>query len=142
MALTFLYWMRALPARSFIVLGYLCTSNLRGLFAVEDELSDILFIDQVLKVLSEGATVHCEVAIPIVESTVVSGPRSLRVLRERSVWTSNPRLVFDDIEDMIDWYSEGNKVGFAALSLPDSSTRLGGLKVAEELWLEFFLGGQ
>jgi len=52
-------------------------------------------------VLSEGATVHCEVAPPIVKGIIVSGSRSLWVLWERSARALDSRLVFDDIEDIV-----------------------------------------
>ena len=41
-------------------------SIFRGLFRVEDEFLEISFIDQVLKVLSEGTTVNCEAAHPVI----------------------------------------------------------------------------
>ena len=54
--------------------------DLRGQPGVEDELSEISFVDQVLEVPSEGAIVHCVVAPPIVKGIVVSRSRSLPVL--------------------------------------------------------------
>ena len=54
--------------------------NLRELYEVKDELSEVTLIDQFLKVLSEGATVHREVAASVVESTVVSRSVSPRVM--------------------------------------------------------------
>ena len=75
----------------------------------------------------EGVIVHCEVAIPIMESTLVSGPRSLHFLQERSTRISNPRLIVDNIEDIIDWYSKGNMVKLCFPFLVRPSERLGRL---------------
>ena len=68
-------------------------SNLRRLSTVKDELSEISFFDQVLKVPSEGVTIHCEVDPSTIEGAVVSGFRSLWVLWERSTRVSDPSLV-------------------------------------------------
>ena len=47
-------------------------SDLRGHSGVEDELSEISFIDLFLKVPSEGVVVHCEVTYLIMKGVVVS----------------------------------------------------------------------
>jgi len=62
-------------------LGQSLPSNLLGQSRVEDELSEIFFIEQLLKVPSEGATFHREVAPPVIEGTIVFNSRSLWVLR-------------------------------------------------------------
>ena len=46
-------------------------SNLHGQLWVENELLKIFFVDQVLKVSSEGSAVYCEVAPPYVEGIVI-----------------------------------------------------------------------
>ena len=53
-------------------LGLPLHSNLRGQSGVENELLEVPFIDQVLKVPSKGSAVHCEVAYLFVEGTMVS----------------------------------------------------------------------
>ena len=53
--------------------------NLRGQSGVENELLEIPFIDQVLKVSEEDSRVHCEVASPFVEDIIVSRSRPFRV---------------------------------------------------------------
>ena len=58
--------------------------NLRGQSGVEDKLPKKFLIYQVLKVSSEDSAVHCEVAPPFVESTVVRRFRPFRVRWERS----------------------------------------------------------
>ena len=75
----------------------------------------------------------------IVEGTVVSESRSLWILWERSTQRSDPRLVLDGIEDMVNRYPELNEVRFCCTFLLDSSTRLGGLYTEAELWFGFFL---
>ena len=47
-------------------------SDLRGHSRVDDELSEISFIDLFLKVLSEGVIVYCEVTHLIMKGIVVS----------------------------------------------------------------------
>jgi len=84
---------------------------------VEDELSEISFIDQVMKVLSEGATVKCEAAHPILEGTVVSRSRFLQILWERSAQAPDPKLVFDGVDDVVDRYPEWNAVRLYCTSL-------------------------
>jgi len=53
--------------------------NLRGQFRIEDELSEISFIDQVLQVLSESSAVHCAVDPPFMEGTIVPRTRPFQV---------------------------------------------------------------
>ena len=52
-------------------LGLPLHSNLRGLSGVKDELSEVFFINQILKVPSEGETIHCEVSPSIVKDTIL-----------------------------------------------------------------------
>ena len=56
-------------------LGLPLYSNLQGQFRVENELSELSFVDQVLKVSSEGSAIHYELAPPFVEGTIVSRSR-------------------------------------------------------------------
>jgi len=51
------------------------------------------------------------------EDTVVSGFRSSRIQWERSGRAPDPKLVFDDVKDMVDRYPEWNKVGLCFTSL-------------------------
>ena len=76
--------------------------NLRGQSGVEDELSEISLIYQILKVSLESSTVHCAVAYPFVEGATVRRSRPFWVRWERSSRTLNPWLVLDRIEDVID----------------------------------------
>jgi len=102
--------------------------NLRGYSDFEDEFLEISFANQFLKVPSEGATIHYEVAPLVMEGAVVSGSRSRRVLWERFTRGPNPRLVIDGVENIVDRYPEWNEVKlYCALPLLDSGARLGGL---------------
>jgi len=82
-------------------------SNLQGQFRIENELSKVSFVDQVVKVLSDGSAIHCEVALPFVEGAVVSRSKPSWVRWVGSSRMPNLRLVFDGVEDVIDLYSEG-----------------------------------
>ena len=77
-AFTSLYWMRVLLGCSSMVPVCLFTL-ISDKSRVEDELLEIPFIDQVLKVPSYSSAVHCEVASPFVEGTIVSRFRPFRV---------------------------------------------------------------
>ena len=74
MAFNSLYWIRVLPGRLSVVSGCLCPIIYKG--RVEGELSEVYFIDQVMKVPLEGLTIHYEVTPPFVEGIVVSGSRT------------------------------------------------------------------
>ena len=76
--------------------------SLRRLSRVEDELSEISLIDQILKVSSESPAFNGGMTYPIVEGAVIPGSGSLRVLRERSSRAPDQRLVFDGVEHMVD----------------------------------------
>ena len=82
--------------------------SLRGLSWVEDELSEISLINQILGVSSEGLALDGGMTHTVTKSALILGFESLRVLRERSSWAPDPRLVFDDIEHMIDGNPEWN----------------------------------
>ena len=76
--------------------------SLRDLSRVEDELSEISLINQILEVSSEGPTFDSEMTHPVMEGAVILESGSLWVLRERSSWAPDLRLVFDGVEHMID----------------------------------------
>ena len=79
-----------------VVRGFTCNlglplyPNFLGQSGVEHELSEISFIDQVLKMSSEGSTVHCEVAPPFMEGTVVSRSKPFWVRWEKFGRMSDP----------------------------------------------------
>jgi len=75
---------------------------------IEDELSEISLINQILEVSSEGPAYNGGMTHPVMEGAVILGSRSLRVLRERSSQTPDPRLVFDGVEHMLDENPEWN----------------------------------
>jgi len=72
--------------------------------------------------LSEGLTVHREVAPPFVEGTIVYGSRSARARWERPGQAPDPRLVLHRIEDVIDEYPEWDEVGLCFTSLTGFSS--------------------
>ena len=82
--------------------------SLRGLSRVEDELSEISLINQILGVSSEGLALDGGMTHPVMKSALIPGFESLRVLRERSSWVPDPRLVLDGVEHMIDGNPEWN----------------------------------
>ena len=77
--------------------------------------------------LSEGLTVHREVAPPFVEGTIVYGSRSARARWERPGQAPDPRLVLHRIEDVIDEYPEWDEIGLCFTSLTGFSSILGWL---------------
>jgi len=84
------------------VVGVPLYFSLRDLSRVEDELSEISLINQILEVSSEGPTFDGEMTHPVMEGAVILEFGSLWVLRERSSWAPDLRLVFDGVEHMID----------------------------------------
>ena len=91
--------------------------NLRGLSRVEDELSEISLINQILKISSKGSTVDVEMAHPVMEDAVLPRSGSLRVLRERSTRApGHPSLVFDGVKHIVDGNPEW-KVGLCGIIL-------------------------
>jgi len=68
--------------------------HLRGLSWVEDELSEISLINQILEVPSQGPTFDGGMAHPVMEGALVLESVFLRVLPERSGGTPDPGLVF------------------------------------------------
>jgi len=57
MVFTSKYWMRVQPGCSSVISGCLCTLTSEG-SGVENELLEVSFVDQVLKVSSESSAVH------------------------------------------------------------------------------------
>ena len=114
---------------------------LRGQSRVGDEFSDVSFIYQVVKVSSEGSTVHCAVTSPFVEGTVVQRSRLFLVRWERSGQMLDQLLVLDSIEDVIDGYFEWDEVELRFISLARFGSAPGRLSDNGGLWLRFFLGG-
>ena len=66
---------------------------------------------------SDGSAVYCEVALPIMEGTLVCGSRPSQVLLEWSGQVPYLRLVFHGVEDMVDDHPEWNKVRLCFTSL-------------------------
>ena len=91
--------------------------KLRVQSGVKDKLSKISFIYQVLKVSSKGSIVHCEVAPPFVEGTVVPSSRPFRVRWERSDQMPDLWLVLDRIDDIINGHSERDEVKLCFIPL-------------------------
>jgi len=96
-------------AACLIVLGWVFPLyfSLRVLSRVEDELSEISLTYQILE-MSEGPTLDSGMTHPVKEGTIILRSGSLRVLRERSSRAPDPRLVFDDVEHMVDGNPEWN----------------------------------
>jgi len=77
---------------------------------------EVSLVNKILKVSSKGSIVDGEMTHLIMESAVLPRSGSLRVLREWSTWTPNPKLVFDGIKHMVNENPEWNKVGlFSAI---------------------------
>jgi len=108
---------------------------------VEDELYEISLINQILEVSSEGLTADDEMAHPVMKGAKLPRSGSLRVLRERSTRSPDPRLVFDGIKHMVDGNPEWNKVRLCS-AVPVRFVRASGWSwTTTELWFGFFLGG-
>jgi len=75
--------------------------SLQRLSWIEDKLSEISLINQVLEVSSEG-TLDDGVTHPVIEGAVLLRSWSLWVLRERLCETPDPGLVFDGVKHVID----------------------------------------
>ena len=105
-------------------LGLPLPSNPQGQSRVENEFSEVSFVDQVPKVPSEGSTIHYEITSPFTEGTIVSRSRLCWVRWEGSGQTPDPKMVFDGIEDLIDRYSEWGKVELCFTPLAKSSGAL------------------
>ena len=89
-------------------------------------------MDQVLKMSSEGSTVHREVTPPFVEGTIVSGSGSSQIRWKRPSRAPDLSLVLDRIEDVMMGTLNWTRSSSTSLPLLDLIACLAGLWIAEE----------
>jgi len=114
--------------------------SLRRLSRVEDELSEISLINQVLEVSSEDSALDGRVTHPVVEGVVLLRSWSLRVLRERSCGMPDLGLVFNGIKHVVDEDPNRIRSDSTAPSLLSLRMCWDGLWTAK-LWFRVLLGG-
>ena len=78
---------------------------------VEDELSEISLINQILEVSSEGTTFDGGMTYHVIEGAIILISGSFQVLCKQSSRASDQRLIFDGVEHMAYGNSEWNYVG-------------------------------
>ena len=75
---------------------------------VDNELSEIFLINEILEMSLEGPKLDSRMTHPVMEGAIIPESESHRILRKRSSWVLDPRLIFDGVEHMIDKNPEWN----------------------------------